>query len=267
VLKGEPALPFKGWPVVAATESAAGPLLPAGVGSYGPQPETVFSPDDRQRVADFDDTNAFPWRALCRLVITAANGSEYLGTGWLISPRVLVTAGHCVFMHREGGWADRIEVTPAYLDGNAPFGSQTSDDLHAADAWVDGNPQSQSAQQSDYGAIILPEPFDLGYFGYGVYSDAELSGMTVNVYGYPGDKADGSAVWGNFRKLVRATPRQVFYIISTAGGQSGCAVFVKDGETYTALGIHNYGGSSSNNATRITGQVFNDLEAWKAMGR
>ncbi|MBX9623235.1 MAG: hypothetical protein K2X82_05430 [Gemmataceae bacterium] len=264
VLKGEPALPFDGWPVAAGTEAVGGRLLPASVASYGPTPETVFFPDDRKRVADFDDPFAYPWRAICRLIVTARTGEQYLGTGWLISPRTVATAGHNVWLHRKGGWAAKVEVTPAYLDGSAPFGSQESDDLRTVDGWAHGTPGTPSAAQSDYGAIVLPRPFSVGFFGFGVYDDPALWGMTVNVYGYPADKNDGSALWGHFRKLVDVTPKQLFYNIDTYGGQSGCPVFVKEGDEYTSVGIHNYGGESSNFATRIDPVVYADLEAWKA---
>lgn len=278
VLKGEPALPFDGWPVPPGgfeAASAGGPLLPAGALSYGPLPEAVFQPDNRKRVADFADPAAFPWRALCRLVITTGSGGGLLGTGWLISPRVVVTAGHCVYVHPDPdqgefgppGFAAQVRVTPAYLDGDEPFGSQTSDDLHTVEVWATQGGQTLAGRQSDYGAIILPTPVEVGFFGYGVYDDPDLAGMTVNVYGYPADKDGGSAAWGDFRKLVGVQPRQLFYNLSTYGGQSGCPVFVKGGDEVTAVGIHNYGGTSSNSATRITAEVFADLEAWKAAGQ
>jgi V8-like Glu-specific endopeptidase len=266
VLKGEPSLPFDGWPVPARAEAAGGPLLPASVASYGPLPETVLNPDDRKRVADFADPNSYPFRAICRLVITSTSGGTYLGTGWLIGPRVLATAGHNVWLHDDGGWAAGVEVTPAYTDGSAPFGSQVTDDLHVSDGWANNDPESQAAKQSDYAAIILPAPVSVGFFGFGVYSDAELSGMTVNVYGYPSDKNSGSALYGAFRKLVGVTARQVSYNISTAGGQSGCPAYVQSGGEVVGVGIHAYGGATSNRATRITDQVFADLEAWKALG-
>ena len=41
------------------------------------------------------------------------------------------------------------------------------------------------------------------------------------------------------------------------------------GEDRTAVGIHNYGagpGGSTNKATRITNDVFNNIEFWKGLG-
>ena len=44
----------------------------------------------------------YPWRVHASLLITAADGSNWIGTGWFVSPRVLVTAGHCVFIKGSG---------------------------------------------------------------------------------------------------------------------------------------------------------------------
>jgi glutamyl endopeptidase len=275
-LKGEPELPFAGWPAVEEA-AAVGPILPAWVASYTDpitlarlrsgvaQPEAIPSTgDDRQRVSDTEDTTAFPWRCLCRLDIASKNGHGYLGTGWLAGPKTVITAGHCVYMHDDGGWASQIVVTPAYNEGDAPYGSFTSSDLHSTDRWVHGNPNDPATFPLDYGAIFLADPLALGFFGYGVYSDDELSNMTVNVYGYPGDKNMGSVLWGHFRKLYRVTDTQIYYNIATYGGDSGCPVFFKDGDKRTAVGIHNYGGDPANYATRITDSVFDDIEAWKS---
>ncbi len=275
-LKGEPELPFRGWPAVAeaVAEAAAGlPLLPAWVASYTnpttlallgrraleAQPESIPAGDDRQRVADTQDTTAFPWRCLCRLDITSANGRRYLGTGWLAGPRTVITAGHCVYLQDDGGWASQVKVVPAYQEGSAPFGSFTSSDLHSVTGWTE-----QKAPPHDYGAILLPQALSTGFLGYAVYADEELSDQDVNVYGYPGDKNQGSALWGHFRKLYRVTAQQLFYNLATWGGQSGCPVWVKDGDDRVAVGIHNYGGDPANYATRITDAVFDDIGAWKA---
>ncbi len=44
-----------------------------------------------------------------RLLITAADGSQWIGTAWFVSPRTLATAAHCVYITGSGipgrdGW-------------------------------------------------------------------------------------------------------------------------------------------------------------------
>ncbi|MBA4067334.1 MAG: hypothetical protein C0501_27220 [Isosphaera sp.] len=249
----------------------AGPALDAWHGSYTDlvsidalkrsgnrvaefAPELVFADDDRQRVPA---TRDFPWRCLCSLSITAANGTRWVGTGWLAGPRTVVTAGHCVFLHRQGGWARRVEVSPGRNGTDAPFGPVTSDDLHSVTGWTeDENPAL------DYGAVVLPAPLDLGWLAYGVYPDADLQGLRVNVFGYPADKPPGE-LWGTSRLLQQVLPERLVYNLSTFGGQSGAPVFEKSGNDRVVVGIHNYGDVSGNIATRITDAVYDDIEAWK----
>jgi V8-like Glu-specific endopeptidase len=71
--------------------------------------EVVIGRDDRVQITN---TTAYPWRTICSLIITARDGSRWIGTGWLVGPRTVITAGHCVYMHKRGGWARSIEVIP-----------------------------------------------------------------------------------------------------------------------------------------------------------
>jgi V8-like Glu-specific endopeptidase len=211
--------------------------------------ETVFADDDRQQVGNTQD---FPWVCLCWLVITAESGHRFIGTGWLASARTVITAGHCVYMHNEGGWAQQVQVYPGGTGG--PY---VSDDLYTTDTYV----ASSANYADDYGAIVLPVALP-NYLGVEAPEASDLSNMQVNVSGYPSDKPEGT-LWGSTRRLVRATSRQLYYDISTAGGQSGCPVLYQDAEGWWGVGIHNYGGVRTNMATRITSAVYDQIEQWK----
>jgi V8-like Glu-specific endopeptidase len=216
--------------------------------------EVVLADDDRQQVTNTTD---FPWRCICFLVITAQDGSRWVGSGWLANPRTVITAGHCVYLHGAGGWAKQIEVSPGRNGASSPFNPFVATDLRSVSRWT----EEQDAQ-FDYGAILLPENSSVGFFGYASLPDAELQDVLANVYGYPADKQPGT-LWGSSRKLSQVQPRTLIYNISTFGGQSGCPVFIKTGEERNVVGIHNYGDLSGNSATRITDDVYDDIEAWK----
>jgi glutamyl endopeptidase len=220
--------------------------------------ETILpSGDDRIQI---ENTQSNPWRWICSLIITAADGSQWVGSGWLASPRTVITAGHCVFIHGHGGWAQRIDVFPARNADWAPY-KLSSIDLHSVEGWT-----IKRNSENDYGAILLPESVeDLGFFGYQSMEEGDLSGLTVNVYGYPADKQPGT-LWGHGRTLERVMPRTIIYDISTFGGQSGCPVFFKDQQRRYVVGIHNYGDFSGNSATRITDEVFDNIKYWTTQG-
>lgn len=254
-------------------EAAAPPqeALDAYFGSYGgaevaallravPQPavEVVIGTDDRVEVGN---TEAYPWRCICSLNIQAADGRAFIGTGWLVSPRVVLTAGHCVYMHDAGGWATSVEVIPGRRGSHHPYESCTSRALRSVRGWTDNGDSD-----FDYGAILLPEANrygdQLGWFGYTTRTDAELTSGVVNLSGYPGDKPAGTQ-WFHSLAVASHTGRKFRYEIDTFGGQSGAPVWqlLSDGGRY-GVGIHTSGHISGNSATRITTEVFNNIVGW-----
>ena len=220
--------------------------------------EVVIGRDDRIRVGN---TRRYPFRCICSLRITAKDGSQWIGTGWLAGPRLVVTAGHCVYLHSRGGWAKSIEVIPGRNGRTFPYGSCKSSSFYSVKGWTRSKKRSH-----DYGAIVLPSNCKygnrLGYFGFGSYSFFTLLGLKVNLSGYPGDKPSGTQ-WWHCRRIKFVTPRTLVYNIDTAGGQSGSPVWwLRNGKRY-AVGIHTNGSWAGNSATRITSAVFKNIRRWK----
>lgn len=223
--------------------------------------ENVVGEDQRSPIVP---ATAHPYRAIASLLITAADDSRWIGTGWFISPRTVITAGHCVCIRnsavaRRNGFVKSIEVIPARNGSEHPFGSAISNTFRAPDEWsVDGNPNH------DYGAIVLDAPLAGAFavFGFGVYTDAELLSVTANVSGYPDDKTSGTQ-WFHSQKLANVNASKVFYQVDTAGGQSGSPVWRIIQRRRFAFAIHAYGGRTTNSGTRITQAVHDNLTAWK----
>lgn len=223
--------------------------------------EVIIGTDDRVRISP---TTSFPWRAICSLRITAQNGNRFIGTGWLVAPRTVITAGHCVYMHDQGGWPKSIEVIPGLNDAARPYGSYVGTSFRSVSGWV-----NDKKREYDYGCIILPRtsrPGDkTGVFGFAVKDNPYLLSAYLNLSGYPGDKG-GNQQWFMARKAKSAAPRVIYYEIDTMGGQSGSPVWVKVGNARYAVGIHTNGLVSGNSATRIVQPVFNNIQAWKNLG-
>lgn len=224
--------------------------------------EVIIGPtDDRVRI---NPTTSYPWRAICALRIRTKTGKNYIGTGWFISPRTVMTAGHCVYMHNEGGWAQSIEVIPALNGSSRPYGSCTSSAFRSVTGWTSGKKRDY-----DYGCIILPSSCRLGartgYFGFANKSDSFLKDKILNLSGYPGDKG-GNQQWFHAKKVKSLTARTIVYDIDTMGGQSGSPVWYKSGSARYAVGVHTNGHSSGNSATRIISGVFNLMKSWKTLG-
>jgi len=223
--------------------------------------EVIIGTDDRVRITS---TQRIPWRRVCALRIFMPSGAVFRGTGFLIGPRALATAGHCVYMHTQGGWARRIEVIPGCNGTQHPFGEAVSTTFRSVNGWI-----QDKKPEADYGCIVLPAGAfggqSLGSFGFAAFPTSVLLAQPAVVAGFPGDKPFAE-LWGMSRRLKAATALQLVYDIDTVGGQSGCAVHIKKGGKRYVVGIHNYGAATGNSATRITEAVFKNLQEWSKLG-
>lgn len=221
--------------------------------------ESVCDKDQRVQITN---TTVIPWRWNCELLIDL-NGdgkADARGTGFLIGECTVMTAGHVVHSgnNSPSGWAKSIQVIPGMNGSSMPFGSYTSGNLRTVTGWYNGaNPTH------DYGCIILKERpgKSLGYYGFAALSDSSLSGLLVNLAGYPADKAFGTQ-WYMADRITKVEPRRIHYMIDTYGGQSGSAVYRLSSGQRHAVGIHGYGGCP-NKATRIVKPVFDNMLNWR----
>lgn len=216
--------------------------------------EVIIGPDDRRRV---HDTLRYPYGCICQLEIRSRNGGRFVGTGWLADEQTVVTAGHCLYMHREGGWAASIEVFPGRDGPSTPYRAR------ATRVWATRGWTERRSPPADYGAIRLDRKIDtLGTFGYGALEAGELRSLVCHVVGYPADKR--GEMWGHGRRLSAVHPEILVYDIDTYGGNSGGPVFLVRNGNPLAVGIHNYGDYSGNSATRITRTVYQRIQGWVA---
>jgi len=231
------------------------PSKEAGKGLY----EVVIGADDRVQI---NPTTSYPWRAICSLLIRSKTGKNYIGTGWMVGPGTVITAGHCLYLHDEGGWAQYIDVIPGRNGALRPYGTIRSSNFKSVTGWT-----KDKNRNNDYGAILLNTKIGntVGYFGYAVRNDSFIMSKTLNLSGYPGDKG-GSTQWHHARTPKSVSTRVITYVIDTAGGQSGSPVWYLDGSSRYAVGIHTNGHSSGNSATRIVQAVFDNIKNWKAQG-
>ncbi len=246
----------------APDDPSSGPVRDVGEASFGETMllEAIIGNDDRVRLADAL-TRTNPWRQICALRIRASTGTTYVGTAWFIGPRVLATAGHCVFLQKEGGWAASIDVIPGKGGAAEPYGRLAAHSFASVDGWVTG-----AARDFDYGVIFLDDPAigtRVGNFEVEAALDGEVARVTARISGYPSDRDRAEFQYYHERRLQNVTPTRLHYDIDTFGGQSGSPIWRQlEAGPPVAIGIHTTGGLTSNSGTRISEPVLDNLIRW-----
>lgn len=225
--------------------------------------ENIIEVDDRRRI---ETTNQYPWSTVCKLKVTFSDGARAEGTGTMVGPHHVLTAGHCV-IDKEHGWAESVEVIPGYNGAEQPFGNAGKKMICSFAGWFKAfDPKFDLAMvitDSDIGSKT-------GWMGMQALGDEELRTMRVHTSGYPGDKDRAQRLYYAAGSLKSFEERRLHYKIATWSGQSGSALYERklaareDEEADRwVFGVHTMGGPDENSGTRITPDVMKHLSDWR----
>jgi len=235
---------------------------PSSTGLLGRMPAllNIIGTDQRQRITPTTD---FPWRAVGKTFIQFPNQSNWVGSGALVDPFHVITAGHVVHDVAEGGWATQIEFVPGLDGDSAPFSSAWDVNLRSPAGWVD----SQDTE-FDWGLITLDRNVGatIGWFGYAYETLDYYPNRTFNLAGYPDELAQGLGLYWAANTATRATDNVLYHVIDSTGGQSGAPIwqYLATTDQSQIVAVHTYGGTTENSGTRINAPRFADLNAWRA---
>ncbi len=220
----------------------------------------VFPPDDREKVTS---TSSFPWRTICKLYITAQNGSLYIGSGAIIDNFHVLTCGHCVYLHDAGGWVNEIKVVPGKNGDNEPFGHAYVSYMRSYIGWT-----QDEMVEHDWAVLTLDRSIGdfTGWMGRQT-ADSSSSIYTgiLNTAGYPGDLDYGKNMYRVSDDGDRADEYNHWFWMDSAGGQSGSPVWRYDGENRYILSILAYGyinGVDANYGTRLNSDKYDQINTW-----
>ncbi|HEX6986081.1 MAG TPA: trypsin-like peptidase domain-containing protein [Planctomycetaceae bacterium] len=204
-----------------------------------------------------DSFNPFPlnaalWPAVCRLKIAfpaSPDGSRVTwvgGSGCLIGPRLVLTAGHNVY-----NFVPALGRSTFALGGVAIFPGPREVAIERGetnDQWAgEAGGRLSFASQYDVGVFSLQErlPFEVFRPKF-VADDDRLRTGGVNVVGYPivpplgpnGQQYLYGTLFGGLTE-VEVGPGRFAYPMRMMEGVSGGPVYIKDGTTRVVCGVHN----------------------------
>lgn len=217
-------------------------------------PFTIIGTDDRVKVTD---TTVSPYNAVANLTLRYSNGTVRYGTGFLIGPNTIATAGHVVYDRANGlGSPTSITVRLGDTPTSHPYGTQTvySSNFYYPSAW-----KNSGGISNDYGVIKLNTavnnitPFTI--------SDQDTPvGTAIKIAGYDYKTAQQ---WKTSGTVVETFTGRIDYRMDTLPGMSGSPVYIG---TRTVVAINTYDAGTkdevvdedwpgNNTGTKITSTV------------
>ena len=178
----------------------------------------------------------FPWRVNVKLKMRWGS-SWYVGSGVLVGPRHILTAGHCVYDVEHGwGWADEVIAIPGYENGSEPHGRGYNETMSTWTAWT---------QNGDFAwdiAIVSLDSYlgnQVNYHGYGYNNDnGYFSSNTFNNPGYPAASPYNGEFMYTWSGTYDSVITQLLYFEQISyGGQSGSGSYTFIGGARYVFGI------------------------------
>lgn len=224
--------------------------------------ELLIQPDkDRRTPISVPSPSNLPWKSVGKLEIDFPNGKTYVGTGTLIAPDLVLTAGHCLYQDSKGGLAKEIR----FFSGEEEDSFVISKKILPAYAWM-----KEETPNWDFGVFSLTErigeesddylePSIANSSKFLDHRDSELLDHRIQVTGYPGEK---QGMWTMTGDVYYMDNELLYYQIDTTPGQSGSPIWAtwEDSEgshPYSIIGVH-INGIAGN--PRFNGGVYFNAE-------
>ncbi len=179
-------------------------------------------------------------------------------SGTLIAPRLVLTAGHCVYDLETRKAMNPKFFAPGRNGDSIPFGKVPVVAIHVDQAYIDGN------TDRDMAVLVLRDPIGNSTGWLQIAWDHSLLAPHASalggwsgpgtIAGYPGDK-DKSTMWLVVCNVYVATtiPRRPQYNCDTFGGMSGSSIVVAGpkGQPFV-VGVHTTGHRNFNSGIVLT---------------
>jgi V8-like Glu-specific endopeptidase len=219
---------------------SAEPFMPEGIQSAGSLGlDGAIAGYETVRVPD---RSRFPYSAVGKLFMTF-NGTNYVGSAWVVGERAIFTAAHCIFDEKQAdGWADRVLFIPQYYRGEEPVGRWAVIGLHTLRGWT---ANGEDKFKYDMGAGFLDRPISDRTGSFGWLANVPPDQGPYQSIGFPARYLssdypfDGREMWRcNGRYLSGSNPVQMANNM-TQGCSGGPWVSLRDGTIY-ATGLNSF---------------------------
>jgi V8-like Glu-specific endopeptidase len=234
-----------------------------------PRAENVVGTDDRTRVTN---TESYPWNTVGYISTSYPSGSAYRGSGAIVTPYMVLTAGHMVYdWGTEGGYASAMNFSPGQRQmspGGAvtrPYGAVTASSWQTNANYIDALKTNPAVQfDYDYAAVF----FNTSFTGVGLSTYMpvvfNLAPDAINLAGYPPSvqgETNSQGMWHSYGDVTGVTDRIIYYDADTTSGNSGGPVWEFISGLRRIVAVHVV---SSPGGCRLVSQNQAAIEGWMA---
>ncbi len=203
--------------------------LPTGdvqVEAVGTGGDAYFS---SSRLVPTDARLHFPYRVNGKLYFQKPNGQNFICSGTVIKPRLVLTAGHCVHKGSggSGGFYAKFLFVPAYHQGQAPYQAWNYTYVVTTGSWSTSNGSVPNAadfaileaEDRKFGSDVKKIGEVVGWVG---YRTGALTPNHTKKVGYPGNHDGGEIMHQvDSASYQNAQANTVLYGSDMRGGSSG----------------------------------------------
>ena len=245
-------------PIDVSENSYIPPIIPEGtdpedlISLPTASPNSVIGTDTRTPV---NNPMNYPNSPIAELKLEFGPLTTYYGTGFLVAPNLLLTAGHNI-VHQVFGSCTKITVMFGGRNSNGwrftiTPGSNTYTPIH----W-----NEDFNVRHDFAIIRLPNNVgnSLGTLALQTMGNSELPLLKVRITGFPQDKPAGS-MWYDIGTIREVEALLIHHDVATYSSNSGSPVLLASNNSIV-IGVHTYGRPQIhpdyNSATRVTSTVI-----------
>lgn len=205
-----------------------------------------------------DANQGFPYRTIARIEY---GGGNY-GTGWMLGPDLVLTAGHVVYNRGQNRWANVQGVSIGANGNERPYGTCNVVNMYTVLGY-----SRDGSDNYDYGAIKVDceSGRTTGWMGLSTTEHENPNGQLVEISGFPNEKS--GELWSDRDPIVRNNTYRLYSSTVATGGQSGAPMWqTREGCGTCSIGIFTHfraSGSERSIGPRIRSVMIDNYQAWR----